>query len=120
MIDEGLWMAQHQLVVAGRRADAPVLGLHGWPGVAEHASEAGRVLGVIAGRRERTQAVDGGVPGTQGRVDLGEVTERRGVGRHPAHGGVEPGTGSGRSRSPSHIRPRRKSSVGDRERRNPR
>jgi hypothetical protein len=93
VIDEGLWMAHYQLVVAGRRVHAPLLGLQGLPGIAEDACEAGRVLGGVAGCRQRTQAVDGGVPGTQGRVDLGEVTQRRSVGRHPLQGGVEPGTG---------------------------
>ena len=73
-IDEGLWMAHYQLVVAGRRAHAPWLGLHGLPGIAEDACEAGRVLGVVAGCRQGTQEIDSGVTGTQGRVYLGTVT----------------------------------------------
>jgi hypothetical protein len=58
VIDEGLWMAHDEFVVAGRRADAPVLGLLRVARVAEQASEAGCVLGVVAGRRERAQTGD--------------------------------------------------------------
>ena len=79
MIGEGLRVACYELVVARRRAAAPVRGLEGLAGVGEHAGEGGCVLGVVAGHRQRVQAGDGGLVGTEGRLNLGKVTQCRGA-----------------------------------------
>ena len=57
--------------------------------------------------------------GAQGRVDLGEVAQRRGVGRHPAHGGVEPGTGRGEVALAEPHQAAPEIQLGDRERGDP-
>jgi hypothetical protein len=90
---EGLRVTSRQLVVAGRRAAVP---LPGFPVIArggEGTGERGRVPRVVAGGRQRTEAVDGGLVVARFDVDLGAVAQCGSVGRHAPQAGVEPGTG---------------------------
>jgi hypothetical protein len=95
MVGECLGMAGDEFLVATRCIGKPSLGFPGPAGIVERPGKHVRVLGVVAGHRENVQTLDGGIRGTQGSVDLGEVGNRRGVGRHSAYGGGEPGTGRG-------------------------
>ena len=114
---EGLRLAGHKFVVARRGGDAPLLGLLRPARAPQHGGEGGRVVGVVAGHGQRAQTVDGGSVGAEGRVDLGEVAQRRSVGRYPAHGGAEPDTGCVEVTPAVPHQAAPKVEVGDRERR---
>jgi hypothetical protein len=91
----GLRMPLRQFVVAGRCQVAPYLGAPALAGDAEGPGEGGGVGRVVAGGREGPQAIDSGLEVAQGYVDLGQLTKRRSVGRHPPPTGAEPGKRGG-------------------------
>jgi hypothetical protein len=72
----GLRVASRELVVACCPGGVPVAGFAVVACGGESAGETGGVLRIIAGTRHRAEAVDGGLVGALGHVDLGEAGQR--------------------------------------------
>ena len=73
MVGKDARVTLREFAIAGYRTEAPRASLAVAPRAAEHTGQAGCVLRVIAGAGQRTQPVDSGLVGAQGRLDLGEA-----------------------------------------------
>ncbi|MFI6491679.1 hypothetical protein [Streptomyces sp. NPDC050564] len=88
VVGVSLRVTQHEFVVAGCRALAPLVRLLEPVACVQRGREVAGVLGVVAGPGEGTQEGDGGLRVFAQQLDLGQVAQCRRVVGHPAPGGL--------------------------------